>query len=166
MNDVPRRRSTLTMSSLEIAKLTRRRHDNVLRDIRNMIASLGGAGALRIEEFKNRDLTGESTSHFMLPKRECIILVSGYDVTMRAKIVDRWMQLERIVAEADAATIRKKPLSAAAEDRALRRIREIRLTHGIRMAQRAWLTSGLPIYEGMLPPEQGDLLDPPDGHKH
>lgn len=82
-----------TMSSVEIADLTGKRHDHVMRDIKVMLDELqtpapnfGGSyiGANR-----------KQLPCFNLPRRECLILVSGYSVELRAKIIDRWEELER-----------------------------------------------------------------------
>lgn len=89
---------TLTMSSLEIAGLTGKRHHHVLRDIRNMLHALGEGET----KFGSTYLDPQGKPHpvFNLPKRETLILVSGYATELRARIIDRWMELEAAVAAA------------------------------------------------------------------
>ncbi len=82
----------LTMTSCEIAELTGKAHKNVLADIRVMLAELGLTSADFSADLP--DAYGRMQPAFTLPHRECMILVSGYSVTMRAKIVDRWVELE------------------------------------------------------------------------
>lgn len=86
----------LVMSSLEIAGLTGKRHDNVMRDIEVMLKEL----KLNVPQFsgtafyKVNNATREREI-FNLPKRETLILVSGYNVKMRAVIIDRIEELEQ-----------------------------------------------------------------------
>lgn len=81
-----------TMSSREIAELTGKRHDNVLRDIRAMLEELK-EDVLSFEGM-SPDSYGRAQAVFNLPKDLTITLVSGYNVTMRHRIVTRWMELE------------------------------------------------------------------------
>ena len=83
-----------TMSSAEIAELTGKRHDHVLRDIRKMLEDLGDPSP----HFWGKGpgpTGGRPTTVANLPRRECLILVSGYSVSIRARIIDRWEELER-----------------------------------------------------------------------
>ena len=85
----------LTMTSREIAELTGKRHDNVMRDTRNMLLELyGDEGVLKFEDTITDQQNGQEYAVYTLPKRETMILVSGYSVAMRAKIIDRWQELE------------------------------------------------------------------------
>ncbi|MFY9291551.1 MAG: Rha family transcriptional regulator [Methylorubrum rhodinum] len=85
----------LTMSSLEIAELTGKRHDNVMVDAHKMLTELYGAGGLlKFQDTYRHAQNGQTYNCFRLPKRECLVLVSGYSVTLRAAIVDRWAELE------------------------------------------------------------------------
>lgn len=83
---------SLTMSSREIAELTGKQHKHVLTDIREMLETLGIDSAGFSAQYK--DSSGKANKCFNLPKRETLILVSGYNVQMRAKIIDRWQELE------------------------------------------------------------------------
>lgn len=84
--------TSATMSSREIAELTGKRHDHIMADIRKMLNDLGQTSP----EFSGDlpDAYGRRQPIFNLPKRETLILVSGYNVGMRAKIIDRWQELE------------------------------------------------------------------------
>lgn len=100
-----------TMSTREIAELTSKRHDHVMRDTRVMLVELYGEGDLPNFGGVYRGGNGEDRPCFNLPKRECLILVSGYSVELRAKIIDRWQELEErqrdpMAILADPATVR------------------------------------------------------------
>lgn len=90
MNQLIAMNAEMTMSSREIADLTGKDHDNVRRDIKNMAASL----SLSFEEKSEQSNVGRPCKIFLLNKRETLILVSGYSVSMRARIIDRWQELE------------------------------------------------------------------------
>ena len=85
-----------TMSSREIATLCDKEHGHVLRDIRKMLDELypkmDSIDYKGIFTLKN-EVTG-LTSEILLPKRECLILVSGYSIVLRSRIIDRWQELE------------------------------------------------------------------------
>ena len=85
--------NVMTMSSLEIAELTGKQHKNVLTDIRNMLNQLEIQSAIFTADYK--DSKGRTYQCYNLPKRETLILVSGYSVAMRARIIDRWQELEQ-----------------------------------------------------------------------
>ncbi|HGO6122536.1 TPA: Rha family transcriptional regulator [Burkholderia cepacia] len=82
----------ITMSSREIADLTDKEHRNVLRDVRALLDELK-LDALSFEH-TYKDASNRQQTEYRLPKRETLILVSGYSVQMRARIIDRWQELE------------------------------------------------------------------------
>ncbi|WP_375613909.1 MULTISPECIES: phage antirepressor KilAC domain-containing protein [unclassified Bartonella] len=89
--------TTQTMSSREIAELCGKRHDHVMRDIKKILEELYTEGGLPKFGGTYLDKQGKPQNCYNLPKRECLILVSGYNTTLRAKIIDRWQELEKQV---------------------------------------------------------------------
>lgn len=81
------------MDSRDIAQIVEKRHDNVCRDIEEQIGQLEG-GVLKFEDTYLNEQNGQRYRCYRLPKRECLILASGYNVILRAKIIDRWAELE------------------------------------------------------------------------
>jgi anti-repressor protein len=84
------------MSSLEIAELTGKRHDAILRDIRNLLKQGVSHHNFVETSYKQPQPRGgyKELPCFELTKKGCLILASGYDAVLREKIIDRWEQLE------------------------------------------------------------------------
>ncbi|XWN29752.1 MAG: phage antirepressor KilAC domain-containing protein [Devosia sp.] len=124
----------LTMSSLEIAVLTGKRHAHVVRDIRLMLIELYGCDHVEKvvpERYRNRSseyirenadaifsaISGHEPNRvhpfrgyswrrdkrgyierFDLDRSHSITVVTGYNVKARKAIIDRWEELEKVVA--------------------------------------------------------------------
>ena len=86
--------SNKTMSSREIATLCEKEHKNVIRDIRNMLDSLDGS--LLSHEYY-QILTDERgyTSEILLNENLSINLVTGYNPTLRLRMVQHWQELRK-----------------------------------------------------------------------
>lgn len=83
---------SLTMSSLDIAELTGKRHDSVLRDIRNMLKELG----LGAHTFGGTYLSKQNKQMplFNLDREHTDCLLTGYSAKARMKVIKRWHELE------------------------------------------------------------------------
>lgn len=90
--------SEQTMTSLQVAEVTGRLHSNVMRDIRNLLEQLEDRQQFSFElSFTIRELPNGGSKkepHYILTKKDCLLLASGYDANLRAKIINRWELLE------------------------------------------------------------------------
>lgn len=93
--------TTSSMSSREIAELTGKRHDHVLRDIRAMVSqvhdlednpSLGYQGIQGV--IVETDEQTKRTSAIHLDKDHTLALLTGYDAKARFRVIKRWQELE------------------------------------------------------------------------
>lgn len=99
----------ISMTSVEIAELTGKRHNHVLRDIRDMVEELNALKTELVNEELNgpkiegvneetyKDAKGESRTMYRLDRKHTFILVAGYSVHLRAKCYDYIQTLERRV---------------------------------------------------------------------
>lgn len=85
-----------TMSSIEIAELTGKRHADVMRDARKLESAYtqvyGNERNFALVDYK--DKKGETRPMFALTKSQALFVVSGYNAVLRAAIQNRWEELE------------------------------------------------------------------------
>jgi len=83
-----------TMSSLEIAKLTGKPHNDVMKAIRAMEPAwekINGGNFSRVEY---KDAKGEMRPCYQLTKTECLYVATKFNDEARARLVIRWEELE------------------------------------------------------------------------
>ena len=90
MFDLTTTNEVQTMTSREIAELTGTLHKNVLRDIESI-------GSVLSQSSKSVTYVGynnQQQREWRLTKRDTLLVISGYNVELRARIIDRWEELE------------------------------------------------------------------------
>lgn len=85
------------MTSLEIAELTGKQHQHVMRDIRSLlrqgVCESNFGLMLNIKQLPNGGK--REYPYYKLTKKGCLILASGYNAVLREKIINRWEELEK-----------------------------------------------------------------------
>lgn len=84
-----------TMLSTEIAELTGKLHKNVMRDIDVIIEQLTSSNlswSVKPREYKAGN--GQMQPCYELDHEATMVVVTGYDVVARTKVIKRWLELE------------------------------------------------------------------------
>jgi phage antirepressor YoqD-like protein len=80
-----------SMTSREIAELTGRRHDQVLRTARELVAE---GVTQSVETPYLHEQNGQHYPQHLLTKRDSLVLVARLSPEFTGRVIDRWMELE------------------------------------------------------------------------
>lgn len=83
-----------TMSSLEIAEITGKRHSDVLEAIRKMEPAWEKIAQRKFPLGSYKDKNGQNRPCYDLTRRECLYIATKFNDEARAKLVLRWEELE------------------------------------------------------------------------
>ena len=93
---------TQTMTSLEIAELTGKQHNHVMRDIRNMESAWEKVTQSKFGLSTYKDSTGRTLPCYSLTKTECLYIATKFNDEARAKLVlKNWRKQRLVVLEED-----------------------------------------------------------------
>lgn len=91
MNNLIAMSSEMTMSSREIASIVGASHHNMLKTIRSLVSEGVISGN---ETLYEHEQNGQTYPEFLLNFRDTMVVMSGFRADLRAKIIDRWQELE------------------------------------------------------------------------
>lgn len=83
-----------TMTSLEIAEVTGKRHSDILEAIRNMESAWAKVAQRKFPLGSYKDANNQSRPCYILNKTECLYVATKFNDEARAKLVLRWEELE------------------------------------------------------------------------
>jgi len=98
-----------TMTTVQIAELTQKKHFHVVRDVKTLIEQ-GAVNQSRCGLVNYRDKKGEDRPMYELNFESTMVLVTGYDAVKRAAVISRWMSLERGESSPSVKSSRKEEL--------------------------------------------------------
>lgn len=90
-----------TMTSLEIAEVTGKRHSDVLEAIRNMEGAWAKVAQRKFPLGSYKDANNQSRPCYILNKTECLYVATKFNDEARAKLVLRWEELENQVRKSE-----------------------------------------------------------------
>lgn len=82
------------LSSREIADMTAKKHDNLLKAIRKMEKAWIKINGVGFNVVDYQDAKGEMRPEYQLSKKECLYIATKFDDEARAILIDRWETLE------------------------------------------------------------------------
>ena len=98
INIIKKTQSEQTMTSLEIAELTGKQHNHLMRDIRNMEPAWekvqGSKFGLSSRTYQLPNGGTKEVPCYVLTKTECLYIATKFNDEARAKLVLRWEELE------------------------------------------------------------------------
>ncbi len=82
------------MTSLEIAEVTGKPHNDVMKAIRKMEPAWGKVNEGNFSRVKYKDAKGEMRPCYSLTKTECLYIATKFNDEARARLILRWKELE------------------------------------------------------------------------
>lgn len=95
MNGLTVMNETMTMSSREIAALTGKPHNDILKAIRAMEPAWQRVTEGKFSLSNYIDSTGRTLPMYKLTKKECLYVATKFNDDARAMLIVRWEELER-----------------------------------------------------------------------
>ena len=109
------------MTSLEIAELTGKPHNDVLKAIRKMEPAWRKVNGGNFSLVEYRDKKGQLRPCYQLTKTECLYIATKFNDEARAKLVLRWEELERLNIGTDYAALLKGDTALICKDNGVSR---------------------------------------------
>ena len=102
MNELINLENRNTLTSLEVAEITGKRHDNILADIRDEISKLGAErAALIFQDGYYKDANNQSRPMFLLNYKGVLQLGARYNAETRFRLIEKIERLQKTMTVED-----------------------------------------------------------------
>lgn len=136
MNEITTINQDQTMTSLQIAEVTGKRHCDIMRAIRTMEDAWAKINGRKFALVDYTDAKGEKRPCYQLTKTECLYIATKFNDEARAKLILRWEQLETATALKVPTTFKEALLLAVEQQEQIEQQQKLLLEQGNQIAER------------------------------